>query len=65
MTRRDFVIAAAGTLLAAPAGRSLAETEGAPVVGFLAIAARPNHVSDIEAFRQGSSSSATSLARRS
>ena len=53
MRRREFVTVAAGVLLAAPVA-SLAQTDTKPpVIGFLGIAARSNHVSDVEAFRLG------------
>jgi putative ABC transport system substrate-binding protein len=53
MRRRDLVTLAAGALFAAPV-TSLAQTGAKrPVVGFLGIAARLNHLSDIEAFRLG------------
>ena len=53
MKRREFVLAAAGTFLAAPVD-SLAQTGAKPpVIGFLGIAAASNHVSDVEAFRLG------------
>lgn len=53
MRRRDLAIAAAGVLLARTRS-ALAQTSAKPpVVGFLAIAARPNHAADILAFRLG------------
>ena len=53
MRRRDLVTLAAGALFSAPV-TSLAQTGAKrPVVGFLGIAARLNHLSDIEAFRLG------------